>query len=252
MFFEKERKKSHPSSDKSRRDWNRHELMQDIVPDLNPIGALIYCIKICLQDYWVSLYWFLCHSSPHVATKNTIWHQSEKVVQPAGLINGQGGFRRLFTATFFFPRHAARPTNKVILKRAAILFDFQISKRAKRTVATRQCCRLCLQSRQVLSKPFQLVFVSPFAPDSVFLLRHKEVELVKAARNDLSAWSVCASLALDLRIKLNGPKKKKNPSLVHPQPQSRPVQRNASQLPANRSICFFFSFVTSVVRQAEN
>lgn len=101
-FSRKNRKKSHPSSDKSRRDWTRHELIQDIVPDLNPIGALIYCIKICLQGYWVSLYWFLCHSSPHVATKNTIWHQSEKVVQPAGLINGQRGFRRLFTATFFF------------------------------------------------------------------------------------------------------------------------------------------------------
>lgn len=94
------KKKSHHSSDKSRRDWNRHELTQDFVPDLNPIGALIYCIKICLQDYWVSLYWFFCHSSPHVATKNTIWHQSEKVVQPAGLINGERGFLRLFTAAF--------------------------------------------------------------------------------------------------------------------------------------------------------
>lgn len=72
--------------------------MREIAPDLNPIGALIYCIKICLQDYWVSLYWFVCHSSPHVVTKNTIWHQSEKVVQPAGLINGERGFLRLFTA----------------------------------------------------------------------------------------------------------------------------------------------------------
>lgn len=94
---------------------NKHERIQEIVSDLNLIGALIYCIKICLQDYWVSLYWFVCHSSPRVATKNTIWHQSEKVVQPAGLINGERGFLRLFTSVG--PRRGATPpTNEVRLE----------------------------------------------------------------------------------------------------------------------------------------
>lgn len=72
------------------------------------------------------------------------------------------------------------------------------------------------------------------------------VELAKAPQSDLSAWSVRAFSGPGFEDQTQWSKRKKKrkkrkkPPLVHPQTQSRPVQRNASQLPANRFMCCCF------------